>query len=98
MVNSVALYYNVSVLFCCWMNHAGYEVQKQSVRAGDVQWTPVNTKLIPDTTFTVSDLVEHSKIEFRVVAVNNAGPSKPSNCTGPHTVRDPIRKSTHNGL
>jgi len=80
------------------MNHAGYEVQKQPVRAGDVQWTPVNTKLIPATTFTVSDLVEHSVIEFRVVAVNDVGPSKPSNSTGPHTVRDPIRKSTHNGI
>ena len=80
------------------MNHAGYEVQKLSVRAGDVEWTPVNTELIPDTTFTVSDLVEHSEIEFRVVAINSVGPSKPSNSTGPHTVRDPIRKSTQNGI
>jgi len=66
-------------------------VQKLPVR-GHGDWTPVNTKPISGTTFTVPNLVEGSEFEFRVVAINDAGPGKPSKSTGPHKVRDPICK------
>ena len=45
---------------------------------------------VEDTKVTVGNLEEGSEIEFRVVAVNEAGPSPPSKVVGPHSVRDPI--------
>ena len=71
--------------------HLGYEVQKLPVK-GHGDWTPVNTKPISGTTFTVPNLIEGSEFEFRVVAINGAGLGKPSKSTGPHKVRDPICK------
>ena len=44
------------------------------------------------TSFTVPNLVEGSEWEFRVAAVNDAGPGKYSKSTGPHKVRDPVCK------
>jgi len=72
--------------------NAGYEVQKLPVK-GHGDWTPCNAKPISGTTFTVPNLIEGSEFEFRVVAINDAGPGKPSKSTGPHKVRDPICKS-----
>jgi len=69
----------------------GYEVQKLPVK-GHGDWTPCNAKPISGTTFTVPNLIEGSEFEFRVVAINDAGPGKPSKSTGPHKVRDPICK------
>jgi hypothetical protein len=57
---------------------------------GRGDWTPVNSSPISGTTFTVPNLIEGSEFEFRVVALNEAGPGKPSKSTGPHKVRDPI--------
>ena len=55
-------------------------------------WTPVNASPVSGTSFTVPNLVEDSEWEFRVVAVNEAGPGKPSKSTGPHRVRDQVCK------
>jgi hypothetical protein len=55
-------------------------------------WTPVNSVPVSGTTFTVPNLVEDSEWDFRVVAVNEAGPGKPSKTTGPHKVRDQVCK------
>jgi hypothetical protein len=70
---------------------AGYIIQKLPVR-GRSDWTDVNSTPVSGTTFTVPNLIEGSEFEFRVVAVNDAGPGKPSKSTGPHKVRDPICK------
>jgi len=55
-------------------------------------WSPVNTSPVSGNTYTVPNLAENSEWEFRVVAVNDAGPGKPSKSTGPHKVRDPVCK------
>jgi len=55
-------------------------------------WTAVNAAPVSGNTFTVPNLAENSEWEFRVVAVNDAGPGKPSKTTGPHKVRDPVCK------
>jgi len=55
-------------------------------------WTPVNSSPVTGNAFTVPNLPENSEWEFRVVAVNDAGPGKPSKSTGPHKVRDPVCK------
>ena len=83
------LSYGTLVMWCL-----GYEVQKLPVK-GHGDWTPVNTKPISGTTFTVPNLIEGSEFEFRVVAINDAGPGKPSKSTGPHKVRDPICEFFH---
>ena len=72
---------------------SGYEIQKKPV-GGFGDWKKANTRPIKpgDTTGTVDGLPEGGEYEFRVVAVNDAGPGKPSKSTGPHVVRDPICK------
>jgi len=67
----------------------GYQIEKCPVH-GRGSWTAVNSSPVTGTTFTVPNLLEDSEWEFRVVAVNDAGPGKPSKSTGPHRVRDPI--------
>jgi len=49
------------------------------------EWIKVNNYPTPNTSFTVQDLREGSRYEFRVVAVNEAGPGKPSKPTEPMT-------------
>lgn len=68
----------------------GYQVEKKplSGRAGD--WQPCNVVPVDDTEFTVRNLPEGQEFEFRVKAVNDGGPGKPSKSTGPHKVRDPV--------
>ena len=69
----------------------GYQIEKMPVN-GRGGWTAVNATPVSGTTFTVPNLIEGSEWEFRVVAINDAGPGKPSKTTGPHRVRDPICK------
>lgn len=56
------------------------------------EWLKVNNYPTPNTTFTVQDLHEGSKYEFRVIAVNEAGPGKPSKPTEPITAGHQRRK------
>lgn len=62
----------------------GYYVEKRE-RGGD--WSRVNNYPTPNTSFTVQDLREGNRYEFRVVAVNEAGPGKPSKPTEPITAQ-----------
>lgn len=58
----------------------GYIVEKRE-RGGD--WVKVNNYPTPNTQYTVQDLREGNKYEFRVIAVNEAGPGEPSRPTEP---------------
>lgn len=49
------------------------------------EWIKVNNYPTPNTSFTVQDLREGSRYEFRVIAINEAGPGKPSKPTEPMT-------------
>lgn len=62
----------------------GYYVEKRE-RGGE--WMKVNNYPTPNTQYTVQDLREGNKYEFRVVAVNEAGPGKPSKPTEPITAQ-----------
>lgn len=56
-------------------------------------WSASKKDLIPDTEFTMTGLNEGNTYEFRVVAQNEAGMSKPSEPTHPPRVAiDPSRK------
>ena len=59
----------------------------------DNTWSRVNRVPIPDTSAAVDDLIEDEVFEFRVMAVNEAGLSKPSDCTSPAVkIEDPPSK------
>ncbi|KAK7065507.1 Immunoglobulin like [Halocaridina rubra] len=53
----------------------GYIIEKRE-RGGE--WIRVNHYPTPNTEYTVQGLTENSRYEFRVSAVNEAGPGKPS--------------------
>jgi hypothetical protein len=59
-------------------------------RERNKDWVKASTFPVPEKTFTVLNLKEGSVVEFRVSAVNDGGPGKPSKATPPHTVRDQI--------
>lgn len=54
----------------------GYRLERISGFSG--RWVSVTKDLIPEMTFSVADLVENNTYEFRVIAENKAGQSKPS--------------------
>lgn len=58
----------------------GYYIEKRE-RGGD--WARVNNYPTPNTQYTVQDLREGNKYEFRVTAINEAGPGTPSKPTDP---------------
>lgn len=70
---------------------SGYYVERRE-RGGE--WLKVNNYPTPNTTFTVQDLHEGSRYEFRVSAVNEAGPGKPSKPTEPIIAGHQRRKYT----
>lgn len=73
------------------LTSSGYYVERRE-RGGE--WLKVNNYPTPNTTFTVQDLHEGSRYEFRVSAVNEAGPGKPSKPTEPIIAGHQRRKYT----
>ncbi|KAG8239130.1 hypothetical protein J437_LFUL018920 [Ladona fulva] len=65
-------------------NSCSYYVEKRE-RGGE--WIKCNNYPTPNTSFTAQDLREGSRYEFRVIAVNEAGPGKPSKPTEPITAQ-----------
>jgi predicted phage tail protein len=57
----------------------GYIIEKR--KKGTHKWQKAKTLLTPDTNATVPDLEEGEEYEFRVMAVNKAGPSEPSDAS-----------------
>jgi len=71
----------------------GYEVQYRRLtngRPNRPDWVTTSKGLAKDTSYTAGNLPEGAEYEFRVCAVNEAGPGKASKSTGPHVVRDPV--------
>ena len=68
----------------------GYYVERRQAYTN--RWTRVNKTPLSTTMFTIKDLIEDDEYEFRVVAENDAGDSKPSETTGIFTARDPYSK------
>ena len=68
----------------------GYYVERRQGYSS--RWTRVNRVALTTPTCTIKDLIENEDYEFRVVAENEAGISKPSKTTGVLTARDPFSK------
>ncbi len=68
----------------------GYVVEKKE--KGDTRWTKVNREPEPDCNMKVTGLIHNTTYEFRVMAVNAAGPSEPSSNSSPIVAREAICK------
>lgn len=69
----------------------GYIVERKSPSSS--RWARVNKSPIRDTVYSVTELIEGSEYEFRVMAENAAGLSKPSEPTRPIKAVDPYGKN-----
>jgi len=70
----------------------GYMVEART--AYNPRWMKVTRTPVRDTEFVYTDPLEGDEYEFRVVAVNEAGYSKPSNSTPLTRIKDPFGRST----
>jgi Fibronectin type III domain. len=73
----------------------GYYVEKRE-RGGE--WLRANNYPTTNLNFTVHDLREGGKYEFRVIAINEAGPGKPSKPTDIVQCKEQKSKCNDNGL
>ena len=68
----------------------GYNIEKKSPYSP--RWTKVNREPISNTEAKLTGLNEGEELEFRVSAVNEAGPGKPSDGLGPLKIKDQFGK------
>ena len=66
----------------------GYTVEKKDAHSD--MWLKVNDIPCVDTKFLVPDLIENNEYQFRVAAINAAGPSEPSQPTSLTKVKEKI--------
>lgn len=74
----------------------GYLVEKR--QSYSTRWVPVNKAPVSAPTFTFRDVTAGDEYEFRVIAVNEAGPGSPSESTGIIVARDPFSKPDQPGM
>ncbi|XP_025057898.1 immunoglobulin superfamily member 22 isoform X1 [Alligator sinensis] len=67
----------------------GYIVERR--KKGSNLWVPVTKDPVKDTKFKVDGLLEDTEYEFRVTAVNRAGPGQPSIPSSSVAAKDPIK-------
>ncbi|XP_065089532.1 twitchin isoform X13 [Ochlerotatus camptorhynchus] len=70
----------------------GYIVEKRERGTGE--WVQVNNYPTVNTTYTIPDLMEGFRYEFRIKTVNDVGCSKPSEPTDPITAQQQRRRPT----
>ena len=68
----------------------GYFIEKKDANSNN--WMRINQSPCPANMFNVSNLIEDREYEFRIIAVNDAGESKPSSATNKVKVKDPNGK------
>jgi len=71
----------------------GYMVEKKETK--ELNWAKLNRKPVTERTLEVTGLTEGVEYEFRVIAVNVAGPGKPSEPSAANTAQNPISESKY---
>lgn len=66
---------------------SGYYVERRT--GFNPRWAAVNRKPVHITKMNIDDLAEGREYEFRVVAENEVGISKPSEIAGPFKAQEP---------
>lgn len=69
----------------------GYMLEKKETK--EMNWTKLNRKPLTERSLEVTGLTEGVEYEFRVIAVNVAGPSKPSEPSSGTVAQNPISES-----
>ncbi|XP_030074495.1 myomesin-3 [Microcaecilia unicolor] len=69
----------------------GYYIERRDTETDE--WVPCNESPVKICRFPVSGLVEGKTYQFRVTAVNQAGPSHPSKPSNPVTMKDPAESN-----
>ncbi|KAF6776198.1 hypothetical protein AHF37_04474, partial [Paragonimus kellicotti] len=64
----------------------GYLIEKRTPKG---EWKPATAGLVTGSSAHLSGLEPGQTYEFRVSAVNDAGPGRPSRATAPHVMKDP---------
>ncbi|CAF1402962.1 unnamed protein product, partial [Adineta steineri] len=68
----------------------GYIIEKRTADSQD--WSEVIELLVRDSSYTIPNLNEGSKVSFRIRAINGVGPSEPSRSTDTITIEDQPEK------
>lgn len=68
----------------------GYIVEKRETK--EISWAKLNRKPLLERSLEVGGLSEGAQYEFRVTAINKAGPGKPSEPSNAAAAVDPICK------
>lgn len=68
----------------------GFMVEKKETK--DMNWTKLNRKPLMERTLEVTGLTEGIEYEYRVIAVNKAGPGKPSEASVGVSALEPMCK------
>lgn len=72
----------------------GYLIEKKD--RFSPRWTKVKETAIMETVYTVVDLKEGTEYQFRVIAKNKVGESKPSEPSDTKVAKPPYGKLSHN--
>ncbi len=73
---------------------SGYVIEKFEKKGGG-DWAPVSSHIYKDPEATITNLAEGETYQFRIRAVNAAGPGAPSKATEPCMCRPYVGKSIH---
>ena len=74
----------------------GYYIEKRDANADN--WVRVNTAVCPSNIYNITGLIEDREYNFRVIAVNEAGESSPTETSRKIKVRDPKGDSIRDKL
>ena len=68
----------------------GFFIERST--SGSARWLRVNREPIAETTYLVTDLIEDTDYNFRIIAVNKIGEGEPGPKSQPVTAKDPWSK------
>ena len=65
----------------------GYLIERAT--SGSKRWLKVSKEVVPETTLKVTDLIEDTEYQYRIIAVNKVGEGEPGPPSEPFGAKDP---------